>query len=262
MAVTTSMLRRAPGWAAVFVVGLIGGMILVQPGAAAPPEEIPAPDTPVLEQNLDGDGYIAVHEQGTANVNVTGGSMTVGGTIAATQSGTWSIGVSNFPPVQPVSGTVGVGNEPTVDARQLGTWQVDVATMPSVSLATNSTIAVVNPTSSQPLLVQEVGATSPSLTDILPPTGNTIIGPALLEMDIVGSYAILRGDVSLNFCITAVHLNTNGNASFQANPTTNATWYNFRYGNPLARCETNKQNANIDNHVAGTSLVYRIDAMP
>lgn len=103
MAAIGGRLHRAPGWAAVLLVGLIAGMVLVQPGSAAPPEEIPQPDTPVVEQNLDGDGYIAVHEQGTANVNVTGGSMSVGGTVSAAQSGTW-----------------------TVDATQSGPWTVTV----------------------------------------------------------------------------------------------------------------------------------------
>ena len=37
--------------------------------AKPPPPEPPTPQ-PVLEQNLDADGFIAVHEQGTADVNV------------------------------------------------------------------------------------------------------------------------------------------------------------------------------------------------
>ena len=41
----------------------------------------------VREQNLDGSGFIRVHEQGTANVNVTNGSLPVSGIV----------NVGNFP---------------------------------------------------------------------------------------------------------------------------------------------------------------------
>ncbi len=56
----------------------------------------------VIEQNLDGDGYIAVHEQGVADVNVTNSSLGV--VFPATQD----VRVSNFP--DPLS--VSVGNTP------------------------------------------------------------------------------------------------------------------------------------------------------
>ncbi len=157
-------------------------------------------------------------------------------------SGTVTVG--NLPATQPVSGTVNVGNSPTVQ------------------LASDSIVAVVNPTDDQPLLVQEVASATPSPAEILPPTGNTIIGPARLQMDSVGTYPILRGTVSLDFCITVVLLDANGYAEFQANPTSDSTWYGIWPDGPLARCEASKQNANIDNHVAGTALVYRIDRIP
>src|SRR3989442_2630286 len=35
----------------------------------------------VREQNLDGSGFIRAHEQGTANVNVTNGSLPISGTV-------------------------------------------------------------------------------------------------------------------------------------------------------------------------------------
>src|SRR3972149_11413222 len=68
------------------VVALIAGMALgfvVSRGldgaaSAAPP---PPSETKVREQNLDGSGLIRVHEQGTANVNVTNGSLPVSGTV-------------------------------------------------------------------------------------------------------------------------------------------------------------------------------------
>jgi hypothetical protein len=57
----------------------------------------------VHETNTDTNGSIKVHEQGTANVNVTN-------TAAVPVSGTVSVG--NLPATQPVSGTVNVGNFP------------------------------------------------------------------------------------------------------------------------------------------------------
>ena len=64
----------------------------------------------VREQNLDGSGFIRAHEQGTANVNVTNGSLPVSGTVnvgnfpAAAQGrlislGTQSGATVDFPPV-------------------------------------------------------------------------------------------------------------------------------------------------------------------
>ena len=44
---------------------------------AKPPPEI----QPVEEQNLDGNGFMAVHEQGVAEVNVTNASLSVAGTV-------------------------------------------------------------------------------------------------------------------------------------------------------------------------------------
>jgi len=58
--------------------GLLGafayGELFGRAGAAPPA-------TAVREQNLDASGRIQVHEQGTANVNVTNGSLPVSGTL-------------------------------------------------------------------------------------------------------------------------------------------------------------------------------------
>ena len=73
--------------ALVIAIGLASGMIgafaydqLGSNAGAAPPP--PAPQQ-VREQNLDGGGFIRTHEQGTANVNVTNGSLPVSGTVSA-----------------------------------------------------------------------------------------------------------------------------------------------------------------------------------
>jgi hypothetical protein len=51
----------------VAVVSVFGGSQLLNQAGAAPP---PPQPQPVREQNLDSSGFIRVHEQGTANVNV------------------------------------------------------------------------------------------------------------------------------------------------------------------------------------------------
>jgi hypothetical protein len=79
---------------------LVAALLLVSYTAQAqePPDPTPGATKPVREQNLDANDWIAVHEQGTANVevqgtadvNVTGGSIdanVTGGSIDANISG-------------------------------------------------------------------------------------------------------------------------------------------------------------------------------
>jgi hypothetical protein len=54
--------------------------------AQAPPEPTLGPSQPVREQNLDSSGWIAVHEQGTSDVNVVNGSLDVSGTVSVSNS--------------------------------------------------------------------------------------------------------------------------------------------------------------------------------
>lgn len=55
-----------------FVAAAVGGSVAVaNPNPSAPPAQ------PVREQNVDASGAIRVHEQGTANVNVTNSSLPV-----------------------------------------------------------------------------------------------------------------------------------------------------------------------------------------
>ena len=68
-------------------------------GAAAPAER---PSTPVTEQNVDANGSIRVHEQGTANVSIQGTpAVTLGGsaTVNARQDGAWNVGIAGTPSV-------------------------------------------------------------------------------------------------------------------------------------------------------------------
>ena len=89
---------------------LAAGMLVAVNASAAsawagPPSAGAAGSAPVREQNLDANGSIRVHEQGTVMSQVTNfplnadgslktaGSCSVTGTVAATQSGPWSVGL-------------------------------------------------------------------------------------------------------------------------------------------------------------------------
>ena len=52
------------------------------------PNPTPGPSQPVLEQNKDANGFIRVHEQGTADVNVTNAVLPISGNVNANVSGT------------------------------------------------------------------------------------------------------------------------------------------------------------------------------
>ena len=104
---------------------LVAALLLVSYTVQAqePPDPTPGATKPVREQNLDTEGWIAVHEQGTAkvevqgtaDVNVTGGSIdanVTGGSIDANISGgSVTVDNTNANPV-PVVGIVTVDNFP------------------------------------------------------------------------------------------------------------------------------------------------------
>ena len=75
---------RLLGIGALALLAFGAGSLLTSGLSAQPPTTLPQ-TLKVLEQNLDGNGFIKVHEQGTASVT---------GTVAVTGG---SIGVSNFP---------------------------------------------------------------------------------------------------------------------------------------------------------------------
>jgi hypothetical protein len=79
-------------------------------GAAQPPTV-----QNVQEQNVDTNGNIKMHEQGTAKTQEQ--NVDAQGNIKVHEQGTVQVGgsvsVSNLPGTQPVSGTVNVGNFPT-----------------------------------------------------------------------------------------------------------------------------------------------------
>lgn len=101
-----------------------------------------------------GGGYVNV------KVNPSGALVAdITGTVAATQSGTWTVGVNNFPATQPVSGSVSVSNFPvtqpvsgTVAATQSGTWNIAAVTAITNALpaGTNNIGSITNITGSMP----------------------------------------------------------------------------------------------------------------
>lgn len=112
------MERRLPS---VLAVALIVAMATALP-AETPPDPRPGATQPTREQNLDPDGYIAVHEQGVAQVDITNETLTVTGTVDVNE-------VYNTVDVQ---GTVDVGNE--VDVNVTG-GTVDVSVPPVTTIA-------------------------------------------------------------------------------------------------------------------------------
>ena len=114
--------RRGLYWAAVILVTVLIGAVLVDRASAAPAG--PPGGLEVTEQNVDGDGYIAVHEQGVADVNVTNGSLDVGVVFPEEQNvnvtngsltvndGAGSISVDDNGASLTVDGTVNVANLP------------------------------------------------------------------------------------------------------------------------------------------------------
>lgn len=93
------------------------GLIVMLIGAAAAQPPGDRPETSVREQNVDPDGWIAVHEQGVADVNVTNSPLSVSGDVR----------VSNLPQEQAVMVTndvVTVAQAPASRARVV-TFSVD-----------------------------------------------------------------------------------------------------------------------------------------
>jgi hypothetical protein len=95
-------LRRIFVLLLILAVGALIGTMLVGTVSAGQPG--PPGGLEVAEQNLDSGGHIAVHEQGTADVNITNeAALSVTGSVTSQQGGAWS-----------------------VDATQSGLWTVSV----------------------------------------------------------------------------------------------------------------------------------------
>jgi hypothetical protein len=99
------VLRRTLTGVSLAILGA-AAMAMLMSSVSAQPEPTPGPSQPVRERNLDVNGLIRVHEQGTANVNVANSQLTVSGTVSVDNFPT-SINVGNFPQVQDVNVTGG-----------------------------------------------------------------------------------------------------------------------------------------------------------
>lgn len=110
------MHRRMIG--AAMIVGLTSGLMgavaydqFVRPASA---DSGPPSGLSTREQNLDTNGLIRVHEQGTPTVSVGNFPVDANGNlkVAGSSNVSGTVNVGNFPATQPVSGTVNVGNLP------------------------------------------------------------------------------------------------------------------------------------------------------
>jgi hypothetical protein len=93
------------GRAAVAVGAIVSLNVIVASAVLGARPAAGSHDKEVREQNVDANGFIRVHEQGTSNSRVTNlpldeagrlkvsGSAAVTGTVAASQSGTWTVGL-------------------------------------------------------------------------------------------------------------------------------------------------------------------------
>jgi hypothetical protein len=113
---------------------LVAALLLASSASvfAEKPDPTENPPLQVREANTDTSGYIAVHEQGTAdvnvtggtiNANVTGGSITVDNTDANPVPIAGSVGVNNFPGEQGV--WVDGGNMSPVTKAYWDVWNID-----------------------------------------------------------------------------------------------------------------------------------------
>lgn len=154
------------------------------------------------------DTPLPVSQSGLWNVVVTGtvaAAQSGAWNISATQSGTWNVGitgtatvtwstakpvsVSNFPAIQPVSGTVAVSNFPatqpisgTVSAAQSGAWNVSVQNsnkIGQVPISANGTLtALINASNIAYIVLTCCNFSNSTLGTLLiqDPANNTIVG--------------------------------------------------------------------------------------
>jgi hypothetical protein len=90
-----------------------------------------------LNVNLAANSFGTVTITGAVSVSNFPATQPVSGTVAATQSGAWTVGVNNFPATQPVSGTIAVSNFP---ATQPVSGTVSIGNLPSVQSVSVSSL--------------------------------------------------------------------------------------------------------------------------
>ena len=82
----------------VAVLALAGSLTLFRISSSAPPDPAPGTPIPVRDQNLDGSGFIRVHEQGVAQSEITNSNLNV-----TLSNPSLDVNVQNFPATQDVN---------------------------------------------------------------------------------------------------------------------------------------------------------------
>lgn len=142
------------------LLGMFAGGLLTERAEAEPPEPKPGPSTRVLEQNVDEQGLIRVHEQGIAKVDVTNQVLQVEGAVDVDNFPT-SLSVNNFPAVQEVEvlGTVQVieapatrvegatlvAQEGSTDAALVPPLNVSMVALSGLRVGVRATVALESP---------------------------------------------------------------------------------------------------------------------
>src|SRR6202142_474645 len=122
----------------------------------------------------------------TNTVPVTLASTTITGTVAVTESGTWSVGVNNFPATQPVSGTVTVV-QPT------GT-NLHTVTDTGSTTAVTGNVTVVQPTGTNLHVVND--ASSAVIGHVITDTGSTTAVTGTVAVTESGTWTVQPGNTA------------------------------------------------------------------
>lgn len=126
---------------------LAAALLIASPYVLAekPDPNVPNPPLQVLEHNVDGNGWIAVHEQGTADVEIVGSTeLDVNVTNDTIDVSGSTVEVSNFPDPQNVA-VQGIVNTSIVpaDAAELPSFSVDAGETAIVDFATINATTIV-----------------------------------------------------------------------------------------------------------------------
>lgn len=167
-----------------------GGMLMARRRDSLSSETTTDGDVTALNSTAKGELY--VKQTDAVPVTDNGGSLTVDGTVAATQSGTWNVGtvttITNVVHVDDNSGSLTVDNNGTfaVQAAQSGTWNVNNVSG-TVSLPTGAAVAAKQPA---------LGTAGTPSADVITIQGVT--GMTALKVDGSGVTQPVSGTVTAN----------------------------------------------------------------
>ena len=119
----------------------VSGILFDSSAVAQPPDPTPGATSKTREQNLDANGFVRVHEQGTANVNVQNTPLDVQGSVSVGNFPT-SFEVSNFPAVQDVAFAGGVGLSPMTTVVALAFQPMSPGDLQTQNFATVNAVSI------------------------------------------------------------------------------------------------------------------------